>query len=57
MHIETIGLQPNEKRPHILHVSPGDNLSWPLEDGNLTYTIPSGMYLYVFVEKEIQYLR
>lgn len=39
---ESTGLQPNEDRQHILHVSPGGNLSWPDEDRNLTYTIPSG---------------
>lgn len=39
---ESTGLQPNEERPHILHVSPGGNLSWPDEDRNLTYTIPPG---------------
>lgn len=36
------GLQRNAERPHLLHVSPGRNLSWPEEDRNLTYTIPSG---------------
>ncbi|KAF2885812.1 hypothetical protein ILUMI_20354 [Ignelater luminosus] len=35
------GLGPNEKRLHILSVSPGENLSWPTEDRNLNYTIPS----------------
>lgn len=38
---EATGLQPNEKRPTILHVEPGINLSWPEEDRNLNYTIPS----------------
>lgn len=44
---EATGLQRNELRPHILHVSPAGNLSWPLEDSNLTYTIPSGMKHYL----------
>lgn len=40
------GLGPNEKRLHILSVSPGENLSWPTEDRHLNYTIPSGSFLY-----------
>lgn len=36
------GLQPNEDRPHILYVSPGQNLSWPEKDRNISYNIPSG---------------
>lgn len=39
---ENSGLGPNEKRSHILSVSPRLNLSWPTEDWNLNYTIPSG---------------
>lgn len=43
MHHETQGLQPNEIVDPLLHVSPGENLSWPIEDTNLTYFIPAGM--------------
>lgn len=41
---EVIGLQPNEKRPNVLHVGPGLNLTWPVADRNMNYTIPPGMY-------------
>lgn len=41
---EAVGLQPNEKRSHILNVVPGTNLTWPGEDQNINYTIPSGIY-------------
>lgn len=43
---ESIGLQSNEKRSHILTVGPGLNLSWPQEDRNLNYTIPGSLILF-----------
>ncbi|XP_017773186.1 PREDICTED: popeye domain-containing protein 3-like [Nicrophorus vespilloides] len=41
---DSSGLQPNEKRPSILHVSPGLNLTWPNEDHDLNYTIPKEIW-------------
>lgn len=53
---EVIGLQRNEERSHILRVSPGNNLSWPIEDTNLTYTIPSGRSKYKLLIATIFYM-
>lgn len=57
------GLQPNEDRPHILYVSPGQNLSWPEKDRNISYNIPSGKYTenfmyapYVYTEHTLKTL-
>ncbi|XP_066251385.1 popeye domain-containing protein 3-like [Euwallacea similis] len=38
------GLGPNQERPHTLYVGPGQNLSWPEKDRNITYHIPSGTW-------------
>lgn len=37
------------KRPNILRVGPGINLSWPEEDKNLNYTIPSSKSYIIYV--------
>ncbi|KAK9694007.1 Popeye protein conserved region [Popillia japonica] len=36
------GLQAVERKPAILQVAPGGNLTWPSEDQHLNYTIPGG---------------
>lgn len=41
-HPDATGLAPNEKRPLILQISPVSNLTWPIEDRNISYFIPSG---------------
>lgn len=46
IHHDSHGLEPNEKVDPFLRVSPGANLTWPEEDSNLTYFIPSGIYIY-----------
>ncbi|XP_066141812.1 popeye domain-containing protein 3-like isoform X2 [Euwallacea fornicatus] len=38
------GLGPNQERPHTLYVGPGQNLSWPEKDRNITYHIPSATW-------------
>lgn len=34
----------HDDRPNLLHVSPGQNLSWPNEDKNLTYIPPGELF-------------
>lgn len=39
---DTVGLQTVERKPTILHVAPGQNLTWPSEDQLLNYTVLGG---------------
>lgn len=55
-HPDATGLAPNEKRPLILQISPVSNLTWPIEDRNISYFIPSGKYPVIFMNGFINYL-
>lgn len=46
-YLDATGLAPNEKRPTLLQISPGSNLSWPVEDRNISYFIPAGKNIQV----------